>query len=213
MRPNLLARKSQIGCLVSQGPKRVQKKKYPVDENGRRFSNTYFNRTLPNGESVQRRRLLYSESKDLVFCFCCASFKPFSQSRLAKVGSNDWSHLSTALKSHECSSDQSASYITWIDAESRIKSCTTIDKAEQLSMLRECERWKNVLTTLMHITLYLAENNMAFRGSSDKLYTPKNGEYLGLIQLFAKFDPVMQEHFDFILRNDKTRVHYCGKKT
>ncbi|XP_063806526.1 uncharacterized protein LOC134986481 [Pseudophryne corroboree] len=49
---------------------------------------------------------------------------------------------------------------------------------------------------------------MAFQGSSYKLYTKNNGKYLGLIQLFAKFDPVMQEHVGRILK-DELVVHYC----
>ena len=54
----------------------------------------------------------------------------------------------------------------------------------------------------MNIILYLAENNMALRGSSDKLYTPNNGKYFGLIQLIAKFDPILQEHINRILRKE-----------
>ena len=47
----------------------------------------------------------------------------------------------------------------------------------------------------MNITLYLAENNMAFRGTSNKLYMPNNGKFLGLVHILAKFDLVMQENF------------------
>nr|XP_047127691.1 zinc finger MYM-type protein 1-like [Hydra vulgaris] len=71
-------------------------------------------------------------------------------------------------------------------------------------------RWQNVLLRLMNITLYLAENNMAFRGSSDKLFTPQNGKFLGLIQMLAKFDPVMQKHLALAIKGD-TSDHYCGK--
>ncbi|XP_047131911.2 uncharacterized protein LOC105844560 [Hydra vulgaris] len=60
----------------------------------------------------------------------------------------------------------------------------------------------------MNITLYLAENNMAFRGSSDKLFTPQNGKFLGLIQMLAKFDPVMQKHLALAIKDD-TSDHYC----
>jgi len=81
---------------------------------------------------------------------------------------------------------------------------------EQLLIQKESERWNQVLTRLMNIALYLAENNIAFRGVSDKLYCPNNGKYLGLIQLFAKFDPIMQDHVTRILKNE-IKDHYCGK--
>lgn len=62
----------------------------------------------------------------------------------------------------------------------------------------------------MHITLYLAENNMAFRGTSDKLYMPHNGKFLSLVQLLVRFDPVMQEHLRLAMKGDVSD-HYCGK--
>ena len=60
----------------------------------------------------------------------------------------------------------------------------------------------------MNITFYLAEYNI--RGSSDKLFTPQNGKFLGLIQMLAKFDPVMQKHLALAIKGD-TSDHYCGK--
>ncbi|XP_047138194.1 uncharacterized protein LOC124814467 [Hydra vulgaris] len=74
---------------------------------------------------------------------------------------------------------------------------------------------------------YLAENNMFFQESSDKLFTPQNGKFLGLIQMFAKFDPVMQKHLAFAIKGGRFRSssgpdpkvagsikgsdHYCEK--
>jgi hypothetical protein len=101
-------------------------------------------------------------------------------------------------------------YQEWIEAESRLKGGNTIDKLEKLLIQKESERWKNLLTRLMNITVYLAENNMAFQGSSNKLYTHTSGKYLGLVQLLAKFDPVMQEHVSHILKGE-LGDHYCRK--
>jgi ribosomal protein L33 len=66
------------------------------------------------------------------------------------------------------------------------------------------------LTRLTNFTLHLAVKNMAFRGSSDKLYIHNKGKYLGLVQLLAKFDPVMQEHISHILKGELAD-DYCGK--
>jgi hypothetical protein len=47
-------------------------------------------------------------------------------------------------------------YQEWIEAQSRLKGGNTIDKLELL-IQKESERWKNVFTRLMNITMYLAE--------------------------------------------------------
>ena len=56
-----------------------------------------------------------------------------------------------------------------------------------------------------------AEHNMAFRGSNDQLYNHSNGNFLGLVQLLASFDPVLKDH---LLRAVATpnSAHYMSKR-
>lgn len=56
-----------------------------------------------------------------------------------------------------------------------------------------------------HISI--SENNKAFRGSSDKLYTSNNGNFLGLLEILV-FDLVMQHHIEFVMNGDISD-HYC----
>jgi len=55
----------------------------------------------------------------------------------------------------------------------------------------------------------LAQLNDSFRGSSDKLYTEKNGKFLGLIEMIKKFDPIISEHVRRI-KCKKTFEYYLG---
>ena len=54
--------------------------------------------------------------------------------------------------------------------------------------------WRSVLTRLVAIICHLAERKLAYRGSTDKLYDPQNGNFLGQVELLAKFVPIMNEH-------------------
>jgi hypothetical protein len=58
------------------------------------------------------------------------------------------------------------------------------------------------LLSIILIVRFLAEHNIAFRGSNSRLYQGNNGNFLGLIEMLAKFDPVIKEHVDRIT-NDK----------
>jgi hypothetical protein len=154
-----------IDHVILYGSKKIQFTNYPQDESVRHFSDSHYFRKLANYEFFPRRWVMYSENTDHVFCFCCLCFNQGSRTSLASDGFNDWGHLSTALKSLESSCSHMKFYQEWIEAESRLKGGDTIDKLKQLLIRKESERWKNVLTRLMNITLYLAENNMAFWGS------------------------------------------------
>lgn len=199
-----------IDHIITNGPVQTHIDNYPKNDTGRHFSNSHFTKKLANNEIIQRRWLIYSVSKNRVYCFCCRLFDSSSTSNLASEGYNDWKHLSEMLKVHESSTFHKKFYLSWIEAELRLKTGKTIDCQEQHLIRKETTRWNNILSRLMHITLYLAENNMAFRGTSDKLYTPNNGKFLGLVQLLAKFDPVMEEHLRLAVKGDVSD-HYCGK--
>lgn len=47
---------------------------FPRILSGRRFSVNYYKRQLCNGGTFKRNWLVYSPSKDVVFCFCCKLF-------------------------------------------------------------------------------------------------------------------------------------------
>ena len=202
---------SIIDHIIMSGPSQVNLSEFPKDEKGRHFSSTHYSRKLSNEETIRRWWLVYSVSNNSVFCFCCQLFDSKSASNLASAeGFKKWKHLSDALKMHENSPAHKKALTQWTEAEIRLKTGLTIDKEEQKVISKESLRWNNVLQRLMHITLYLAENNMAFRGSFDKLFTPNNRKFLGLVQLLAKFDPIMEEHVKLAVKGDLAD-HYCGK--
>ncbi|XP_047140388.1 zinc finger MYM-type protein 1-like [Hydra vulgaris] len=199
-----------VDYVINIGAIQVNLDTYPRDNRRRHFSNAYYNRKLSNGEVISRRWLVYSVYKDAVFCFCCKLFDFNMNLKLNGNGFNKWKNLTEALKIHENSKSHRIAYQLWIETEIRMKAGETIDKQEQKLIEKDSLRWRSVLERLMNITLYLATNNMAFRGSSDKLYAVNNGKFLGLVQLLAKFDPIMLNHVTLALKGDISD-HYCGK--
>ena len=60
---------------------------------------------------------------------------------------------------------------------------------------------------------YLAGQNLAFRGASQKLYESNNGNFLKLVEMLAKFDPIIMEHVNNIQKSkelNQNMPHYLG---
>ncbi|XP_074302386.1 uncharacterized protein LOC141633942 [Silene latifolia] len=187
--------------------------KGPRDERNRYFSSTYYTRILPNGEKFDRDWLVYSKELDRVFCFCCKVFGKTCarRGRLATDGYDDWPHLSSRLKEHESSSEHVHNMSTWYDLRWRLQNNQTIDSINQTQIKKEKDRWNQVLLRIISIVKFLAKHNLAFRGHKERLYQGSNGNFLGLIEMLAEFDPIVQEHVRRITNQD-LHFHYLGHR-
>lgn len=187
--------------LVLRGPYRIQQSftfpKEPGDD--RRCQHSYFQRQLINGEKVRRSWLTYSKKKDCVYCFCCKLFSK-KTINLNTEGFNDWHNATKSLGEHERSADHNTNMASWRELEVRLAQGTTIDRQEMALAEAERNRWRQVLTRLVAIIQSLAERNLAFRGHTEKLNTPGNGNFLKEVELMAKFDPVMMQHVSRVER-------------
>ncbi|MGI9555911.1 MAG: DUF4371 domain-containing protein [Cyanophyceae cyanobacterium] len=53
--------------------------------------------------------------------------------------------------------------------------------------------WRSVLYRVIDIVIFLAERNLAFRGTIENIGERSNGNFLGTVELLAKYDPVLSQ--------------------
>ena len=96
----------------------------------------------------------------------------------------------------------------------RLCSGQTIDKECELTISKHAKYWQQVFKRLVAIVQFLAERNLAFKRTEEKVgyESIHNGIFLGLVELFAKFDPVLEEHLRKVNANEMHN-HYLGKDT
>ncbi|KAM3962942.1 zinc finger MYM-type protein 1-like [Aphomia sociella] len=70
----------------------------------------------------------------------------------------------------------------------------TINKDNLKIINDETKKWRNILHRLLDVTLFLAQQNLAFRGHREDISSENRGNFLELVQLLAKYDPVLKEH-------------------
>ncbi|XP_050875573.1 uncharacterized protein LOC127079199 [Lathyrus oleraceus] len=202
-----------VDLLVAKGPKGDNSiVKGPRDSLNRRFMTNLYTRTLANGEMCDRDWLIYSKELDRLFCFCCKVFKNgISRGQLANEGYSDWVHVGARIKEHELGMEHVKNMTIWYEYRQRLQKFQTIDKATQRLIEKEKNHWKNVLKRVISIVKFIAKHNLAFRGSKEKLYEDSNDNFLGLIEMLAEFDPIIQEHVRRVA-TQKIHIHYLGNK-
>lgn len=182
--------------LVSKGPVQLTDYDFPLNQENPswKFSEKNYYLTLKNNETVRRSWLVYSKSTDRVFCFACRLFSSESKSRgglsSAQGFGNLWSRLSKTLKTHEQSTHHKECMMVWHDK----RSGNSIDLQSSKLIQEEQTYWRAVLFRLLNIIQFLAERNLALRGTNEQFGDTRNGNFLGEVALIAKFDPVLSEH-------------------
>lgn len=194
--------------LVRKGPVQVTNFDFPTDDKNRRFTSNCYYATLANQTKIKRRWLIYSKRADSVFCFACKLFGK-NEIKLTTCGYNDWKNIHRELVSHEASIEHKKCMRMWVELANGLAFDLTIDNQQQKLINDSKLRWVEVLKRLIAVIQYLAQHNIAFRGKSSTIFTPNNGNFLGLIETFAKFDHILQEHLRKI-KDKVTHVHYLG---
>ena len=69
-----------------------------------------------------------------------------------------------------------------------------------------------LLTKILNVIVFLGERGLAFRGTSQRIGDVHNGNFLGLLELLANYDPLLQEHVIKVKlsqqRNERLQAHY-----
>ena len=120
----------------------------------RYLTKTLFEKTLVNGEKVNREWLVYSPSTGCVFCVPCKVFGERNDDNIFKTGYSDWKNGHDRVKSHENSSEHRNSIQIWYNRAS-VK--TRIDQSLVAQVEVEKQYWRAVLKRTVEVIRYCVQ--------------------------------------------------------
>ncbi|XP_048513422.1 zinc finger MYM-type protein 5-like [Athalia rosae] len=192
--------------LIEQRSTQIRNFNFPCDVKGRHFSPNHYERRLNNGEIVSRPWLIYSVSKNSVYCFCCLLYSK-DRAHWPVTGTSDWTHLTRNISAHEKFHEHYKAFQQWKEFDSRLKIGRTIDAEHQRVMENEIKHWREVLKRIIAVLQFLGSQSLALRGTTSTLYDRHNGNFLKLIELLGNFDTTTAEHLRRVIAHE-THYHY-----
>lgn len=214
---------AQVENAVRQGPQ-PHPLHFPDDASGHRFPEVVLHTSLTNGEKVKRDWLVWSKFRQALFCFPCRLFSKMAENTKSALTNpsgfcreNKWKKLHDRIPEHENSQHHRACYIEWRQCEMRYRIGSSVDSLLQENIKNEVDRWKDILRRILDVILFLGERGLAFRGSGSLIGDPKNGNFLGILELISHYDPIMCAHLEKVkqLQVNKARLqaHYLSPET
>ncbi|KAE9521362.1 hypothetical protein AGLY_018242 [Aphis glycines] len=179
---------ARLGFLqFSDADFNISKREYP-DKN-RYCTKTLFYKKLPNGENILRKWMVYSLSKGSLFCAICKLFGADNQ--FGYEGFNDWKNGNNRIICRENSFEHKKNIVSFV---SRQRDSGRINSELASQITNEIKYWSAVLNRVIEIIKYLTSRGLSLRGSDEHIGSLHNGNFLGAIELLAKFDPFMSNH-------------------
>lgn len=162
--------------------------------------------TSKSGIKIPRLWLCYSVELNKSYCESCWLFadRNYPYFKYSWIeGINDWQHLSQKIAKHE----KSIQHIEAVKLRTIWIKNQTIDVNLEKQISVEAKFWRDVLTRIIKIVLFLTAGNTALRGNEGKgCHDACEGNFLRTVRLLAEFDPVLTT----LLSVEENKVKYLS---
>jgi len=154
---------------------------------------------------------MYSPSQGVVYCFMCKLFgsdhKKKTQSPFVSTGFSNWKK-SNKIVLHENSLEHQSATTKWL-VRSNTKTSVNKEMCRQISAERDY--WIQVFKRITTVVKFLAIRGLPLRGDHEVFGVNNNGNYLGLLELIADFDPFLKTHIELYGNKGKGNPSYLSK--
>lgn len=127
-----------------------------------------------------------------MYCTYCTLFAVKRSGPFVVGGFDDWKYPSR-IAEHEKSKYHCES--TYIFTKRMMEDCN-IDVALAEQAVVEQKYWVETLKRIVTVIRFLSSRGLPFRGDNEQLGNNHNGNYLGVMELLAKWDPFLKSHLE-----------------
>ncbi|XP_078507675.1 zinc finger MYM-type protein 1-like [Lissotriton helveticus] len=177
---------------------------FPRDNKNRCFSTKYYYKENRTGDKTPRLWLCYSLKMDSAYCEPCWLFGDRTLSSYQQAWANgikDWQGMSREIKEHE----MTRSHLVACAVHGRWRQDETIDTQLESDYKEQVNYWTQILSRIIDIALLLSTCNLPFRGHREQVKEKDGGNFLAVIELLAKYDPILNH-----LITKDSRVKYLS---
>ncbi|XP_031569415.1 zinc finger MYM-type protein 1-like [Actinia tenebrosa] len=143
--------------------------------------------------------LEYSTALHGMICFACRLFGGLSKDdNWVRSGVNNWKKATEKIGEQSQSAFHQTNLIKWKSYSNLKKPIDCIldeqKEKERSARAAQIERNQQIIIRISDVCKFLAKQNIAFRGHDESKDSCNKGNFRELIELLAKYDPLLNEH-------------------
>jgi hypothetical protein len=180
------------------------------------FTNAY--RVFFRSNGINRNWVSYFKESKALFCTVCLAYGKTDDMNSFTTGMNSWKHVHQRIEEHE----NSKYHEKCVEAHLMSASGRDIDSIlfSQQSKRRyqEVQEKRQVLERVIEILKMIGKRGLSYRSKNDAAYTLNDdtidhGNFLEILLLLSKFDPIIKKHLDTVIgrSNDRHASNLANK--
>lgn len=171
-------------------------------------------------QKYPRTWLVFSAKASAFYCLPCRLF-PHDAGKGLLASQDGWTvktktyqKLYNRIRDHESSSAHTICFTNWKVLQKRFKNESSIDHVLIRDLKTQQAKWEHIFRAILDVVLFLSERGLAFRGSVDRIGDRENGNFLGLLELIGKRDPLLALYLENIKKSQQSdkrlQAHYLS---
>lgn len=203
-----------IEFLIQKGPMQpsrddLPQSKFPHNKQNRSFQTNWYWKIMPGNIHVRRDWLSYSIVNDKIYCHSCIIFGRNVKKAWVKDGFSAWHKAIECMKLHEISEAH-------VSAALKLKLRQTA--LPIIPLMRENELQnkmynREIVKALIDVSLFLAQNCVAFRGHRESWSNIGNqGNFLELTKILSKYSSPLASYLESLKNSvKKPEINFTSK--
>ena len=142
-----------------------------------------------------------------MYCFACKLLSSSGRNPFPTDGFSSWHNAQRDIGRHETSQNHRDAMLA-LATRSQLLGRVDTKLAQQTES--EIRYWQKVLLRVVSVVKFLAERGLPFRGHDEIFGSAHNGNYMGILELIAQFDPFLAAHIDEHGNKGRGHVSYLS---
>lgn len=172
------------------------------------FTNAH--RVFCRSDGINRNWLSYGEESKALFCTVCLAYSKTGDVNSFTDGMNSWKHVHQRIEEHENSKFHEKCVEAHIMSVKERDIYSLLFSQQKKIRDQQVKEKRQVLERVIEILKVIGKRGLSYRSRNEAAYNLKDdaidhGNFLEILLLLSKFDPLLKKHLDTVIEKSKNR--------